>query len=721
MSDNPILQPAERGDTPLREPSPQQQDGAVNGVGAGTAIPLSLAASEARYRALFESMDEGFCVLQILLDESGRPADYRYLETNPAFARHTGLTSVLGRTVRELVPDIEPVWVETYGRVALTGEAVRFEEHASPMGRWFHVNAFRIGDPDAMRVALLFTDITARKEAELDRERLVAELELERMRLEEVFRQAPAFLCVMRGREHVLELVNNAYLQLIGHRDVVGRPLYDAIPEARGQGFEERMARVLETGEPFIGHSLPVRLQRVPGAPLEERFIDLTYVALTEPDGSRSGIVVLGTDVTDQVHSKRAIERARDRAERLQALTAALARARTLDDVASVVVTDMARLLGARTGALAGRSAEGDALVLLRTVGFPADIRAGVARQPLDLRSPLVTCFRDQRPIWIERRDGPDGLDERFPPIAPVWDALGVGSAAFVPLVAGGETVGVISFAFVGPHHFVLEEQTFLQILGQQTALAVERARLFDAEHEARAEAERANRAKSEFLAIMSHELRTPLNAIGGYAELIEMGIRGPVTPEQREDLRRVQTSQRHLLGLINEVLNYARLETGTVHYSPVDLAVSDALAGAEALVTPQAKAKSLQLVVPPCPGDVMMHADAEKVQQVLVNLLSNAVKFTDRGGRIELGWSQAPGIVRMYVRDSGIGIAPGQLERIFEPFVQVRSDLARTAEGTGLGLAISRDLARGMGGDLTAESEPGVGSTFTLTLPAAR
>jgi PAS domain S-box-containing protein len=416
----------------------------------------------------------------------------------------------------------------------------------------------------------------------------------------------------------------------------------------------------------------------------------------------------------------REAEHARDRAERLQALTAALAGARTLDEVATVVVADMVVALGARTGALAGRAPEGDALLLLRTVGFPEPVAEGVQRQTLHFRSPLTECFRTRSPVWLEAREGPEGLDARFPPIAPVWDRLGVASAVFVPLIAAGEAVGVISFAFDAPRTFPPEERAFLLALGQQSALAVERARLFQAEHAARAEAERANRAKSEFLAVMSHELRTPLNAIGGYAELMEMGIRGPITPEQGEDLRRVQTSQRHLLGLINEVLNYARLETGAVHYDVADVPMRDALLAAEALVAPQAQARELALSVELCPPTLVARADAEKVRQILVNLLSNAVKFTDPGGRVELSCAHAAGQVQVVVRDTGIGIAADQLGRIFEPFVQVRADLTRTAEGTGLGLAISRDLARGMGGDLTAQSTPGTGSAFTLTLPAA-
>jgi signal transduction histidine kinase len=229
--------------------------------------------------------------------------------------------------------------------------------------------------------------------------------------------------------------------------------------------------------------------------------------------------------------------------------------------------------------------------------------------------------------------------------------------------------------------------------------------------------AEEANRVKSEFLATMSHELRTPLNAIGGYAELLEIGVRGPITDQQRQDLLRIQASQRHLLGLINEVLNYAKLETGSVQYHLTDVQVSEVLASAGALVTPQARERSLTLTVDTCSDELTVRADAEKLLQILANLLSNAVKFTPDGGSVRLSCRATEGALLFHVSDSGIGIPADKLDAIFEPFVQVRSDLTRTAEGTGLGLAISRDLARAMGGDLTAESTPGKGSTFTLML----
>jgi signal transduction histidine kinase len=247
-----------------------------------------------------------------------------------------------------------------------------------------------------------------------------------------------------------------------------------------------------------------------------------------------------------------------------------------------------------------------------------------------------------------------------------------------------------------------------------------EREHLLESERGARAEAEKANRAKSEFLAIMSHELRTPLNAIAGYTELMELGVHGSVTDEQREALRRIQKSERHLLGLIEGVLSYARLETGRVNYHIEAVPTKDLIATTEALVAPQMRAHGLRLELTDCDWGIVVAADREKAQQILLNLVSNAIKFTPHGGWISIGCELVNEEVQFTVGDSGVGIPADKLGSIFEPFVQVDTRLTRTREGVGLGLAISRDLARGMSGDLTVASTLGVGSRFTLTLPRA-
>ena len=670
---------------------------------------------------LFDLTDEGFCIVDVLFDGTGRPADYRFLRINPAFAEQTGLENAVGRTARELLPALESHWFEIYGHVARTGEPVRFAAPSAEMGRAFDVHAFCVGAPGEHHVGILFTDVTRAAAAERERERLLSELELERSRLAAVFAQAPSVLAIVRGPDHVLEMANDAYLAVNGYRDLIGKPLLDAVPELRGQGFDKLLDAVVATGVPYVGREVPIWLSTTRGGPPEERFFDFVYLPLVETDASgaavRVGVIAHGTDITVQVSARRDAEAARERADRLQALTAALAATRTVDDVADIVVAQGAAATGAATGMLALRvtGAAGVDAVTLRQQGLTEAMFAEYGRVSIGAPTPAAACMRRGEAFFLETREE---LLAHFPDMRQVWEQLGSHALVTVPLTVVGEIVGAISFTFTDARTLPDDIRRFYLALGGQAAQALERARLFEAERAARAEAEAANRAKSEFLAVMSHELRTPLNAIGGYAELMEMGIRGPVTAEQREDLARIQSSQRHLLGLINEVLNYAKLETGAVRYVMEDVPVAEVLGDTEGLVLPQARAKGLTLQVGACPPDLLVRADREKLRQVLVNLLSNAVKFTDRGGRVDLACEQGGREVRLRVHDTGIGIPADRLEAIFEPFVQVRSDLTRTAEGTGLGLAISRDLALGMGGDLTVESVFGEGSTFTVRLP---
>ena len=237
-------------------------------------------------------------------------------------------------------------------------------------------------------------------------------------------------------------------------------------------------------------------------------------------------------------------------------------------------------------------------------------------------------------------------------------------------------------------------------------------------ERTARSEAEHANAAKAQFLAMMSHELRTPLNAIGGYAQLLSLGLRGPVTAEQQEDLERIDRSQRHLLSLINDILNFAKIEAGHVDVVVRPVALAEVLASVEPLVAPQLRAKAQRYTDDSAACDAVVLADPEKVRQVVLNLLSNAIKFTPARGTIAVRCAIEGERACVLVTDSGIGIAGPQLDAIFEPFVQIERHFTSTHQGTGLGLAISRDLARRMGGDIAVSSTPGTGTTFTLSLP---
>lgn len=240
---------------------------------------------------------------------------------------------------------------------------------------------------------------------------------------------------------------------------------------------------------------------------------------------------------------------------------------------------------------------------------------------------------------------------------------------------------------------------------------------LVESERGARLQAEDANSAKSQFLATMSHELRTPLNAIAGYTQLLTLGVRGEINQEQRDDLERIDRAQRHLLSLINDILNFAKIEAGHVDVENGAVNVEQVLQSLRELVEPQLREKSLHFELTNDAPSAIARGDADKVRQILLNLLSNAIKFTGTNGQIAVAGTADRSTVRITVTDNGGGIPRNKLDAIFEPFVQVGRDFSSSQVGTGLGLSISRDLARRMSGDLQVTSKIGKGSVFTLTL----
>jgi PAS domain S-box-containing protein len=234
------------------------------------------------------------------------------------------------------------------------------------------------------------------------------------------------------------------------------------------------------------------------------------------------------------------------------------------------------------------------------------------------------------------------------------------------------------------------------------------------------AEVEASNRTRSEFLASLSHELRTPINGTLGYLDLIDMGIGGGVSPQHRDYLGRMRRSQEHLLRIINDLLNYSRIEAGRVEYETAPVSLDAVVGQVLPMVGPQAAMKGIAVMPPTSDPTLVAIADRGKVEQIALNLLSNAVKFTPPGGHVAVRCDRTGDSVRLVVSDDGPGIPPTQQEEIFEPFVQLGRSLTSGHEGTGLGLAISRDLARAMGGELTVDDTPGGGATFALALPAA-
>ncbi len=668
----------------------------------------------------------------------------------------------------------------------------------------------------------------------------------------DMFRQAPTFLAVLHGPDHVFEMVNDAFYHLVGDREIIGKPVIEAMPEVEGQGFIELLDGVFATGVPFVGQELPVMLARSPDEFAQQRFVDFVYQAVTNPDGTRTGIVAHGYDVTDHVRARQSLEVANAQLAD-QALELELANQQLQDNATELEQqAEAAQILGeeleqsnaelmqqigeaVRTGEVL-RASDARLQVVLEATQlgtWALDlVTMATGRTPLhdlafgyetmlpkwsypmflehvhpDDRAEVDRKFQDTlatgapwnfecRVIWPDRtvhwigacsdiyrdRQGKpirllgsvQDITERKQVEREIWEqerqfrtlADTIPQLAWMTEADGSiswynrrwyDYTGATPEAMAGwgwqsvhdPEHLprVLDHwRTALELgepwedtfplrgcdgvyrwfLSRASPIKDSEGRIVrwfgtntdvTSVREARLAAEEANAAKSQFLAAMSHELRTPLNAIGGYTEILEMEIRGPITPQQRVDLERIKRSQQYLLRLINDVLNFAKLDAGQLEYRTLDVYVDAAVRETEAMIAPQIHAKGIHYSYDGCDPALMVLADREKVQQILLNLLTNATKFTSRGGSIALSCARDDRSVSIRVHDTGVGVPTDKLERIFEPFMQVERRLNRPAEGVGLGLSISRDLARGMGGDLKVESEPGVGSTFTLTL----
>jgi signal transduction histidine kinase len=496
---------------------------------------------------------------------------------------------------------------------------------------------------------------------------------------------------------------------------VLGAP----VPGAPGAGA--RWSGFHPDGRPVLDHEWPVSRALdenafVPaedvlweGPDGERRWVRMGAAPARDADGRSAGIVVTLLDVDA---SRRLSERERKgvrHAERMQTLTAALSGAATPAGIAEVVVSVGVHAVDAVAGAMFERVADRPQLDLVDATGYPATTVERWRHVAIDDATPIAAAMRDERPVWVRGR-----ADwERDWPEVPEEERWPFGAAlAVLPVALRGEPAGALVFSFDEPRAFDRAECEYLELLARHVAEALDRARLYR-------DAEAASQAKSDFLSVVSHELRTPLNAILGYAGLIADEIPGPINEAQREQLERLQAGARQLLEVIEQILTLTRADATPESESRIQEVGADALL-AELVEQLGARARRKGVLLDRRGSDEVgvVRTDPARLRQLLQQLLENALKFTERGGQVTVAARREGDRMVIDVRDTGIGIAPEHLERIFEPFWQVDRGRTRRATGTGLGLSVARRLSRQLGGDVTVSSSPGLGTVFTVWIP---
>ena len=512
---------------------------------------------------------------------------------------------------------------------------------------------------------------------------LQRQVENERARLRDIFERAPGLIATLRGPDHIFESANPTYVQFVGNRDLIGRTIREALPEAVHQGFTDLLDAVYLSGEPYVGREMPLTLRSPKG--VAQHFIDFVYEPLREADGRISGIFVHGTDVTEQVHARRVVERQAEELERANlALQYQSQLNRTITDNAASCLFMMDERGHPTFMNPAAVEVTGYTLEEIRDKPLHLSVHHHhpdgrpfpISECPIDNGLHQLAALRDYRETFV-RKDG------TFFPV----------SCHVAPIEREDAASGA-----------VLEFRDITDELRAQEALR------------------EVDRRKDEFLATLSHELRTPLTAILGWARMLNIGDLDEET--MRIATRTIEESAQVQAQLIDDVLDLSRIISGKIRIQSNVVNAAQIASSAAEGVRLAAAAKHIRLEVDPSqnPEELQILGDANRLQQVIWNLLTNAIKFTPDGGAVRLAVQRKESTVVISASDSGIGIRPEFLPHVFEPFRQAEDPTTRSHGGLGLGLSIVRHLVELHGGTIRAFSEgEGLGSTFTVTLPLLR
>ena len=621
-------------------------------------------------------MDDGFCLLEMIDDEQGHAVDYAFIEANHAFARHTGLEDSVGRTARQLVPNLEQGWIDTYDDIARTGVARRFEEGSEAMGRWFTVYAGAIAHPDKHRVALLFTDITDKKNAEraLQASEAAArsaasQAEADRRRLDALLSSAPVGI-VYVDEHGAMSAVNRMNRQLWGEHPMSTSQAQYA--EWRGWWADgsERHGRQIQPDEWALaralrGEQIEADLVEIEpfGRPGERRTLLTRATAIRAEDGAITGAVAASMDLTAQVDTQRAL---RESEEKFRTITDAMPQM-----VWSSLADGQNDYSNRRWSEFTGLS--------------DAELRG----------TSWVTIIH------------PDDLAR----LQALW-AESLASGALFEIEHrlrhhSGEYRWVLNRALP------VRDEAGRIIRWMGTVTDMHDQKLVAEELKA------ANARKDEFLAMLAHELRNPLAPISTAAQMLKLSGADPRRIAHASDV--IGRQVRHMVELVDDLLDVSRVTRGLVELErePVDLksVIQNAIEQARPLIEKKGHTLSTRLGA----ANVTVTGDRKRLVQVIANLINNAAKYTPDGGEIMVCADPVPetGQVKLSVRDNGIGIEAALLPDIFELFTQARRTPDRAQGGLGLGLALVRSMVNLHGGHVEAHSDgPGRGSCFSVVLP---
>ena len=751
---------------------------------------------EDRYHTLFNSIEEGFCILEKVETAVGEPLDFRYIEANPAFELQTGIFNVAGKTIRQIFPDKSEDWYLTYETIIKTGKQIRFERELSPNGRMLEFYAFLVEDNTHLRVAVIFKDVTQRKR---DEENL--------RHSEEQFRllaDSTPVLIWLSGTDTLCTWFNKTWLDFTGHSmaqemgngwtegihpddfDQYLQTYTEAFDTRKSFSMEYRLKRhdgeyrcILDVGVPrqadgyefvgYIGSCTDISEVKYAQSALvasearyrtlfssmdegycviemifdtQQKPIDYRFLEVNQPFEEQSGLVnvigksilelfpefdpipiamygrvaitgepnrfeyevkelnrwldiyafrinsadnnkiaVLFTNITGRKQTEKALQ---DSEERFRVLF-------ELGPVAMYTVDAYGTIQEFNRNAVAmwGREPQrGDpnenyccAYKIFTTDGALVPRAQNAVADVLEGRIPMAI---DVEAI-LERHDG-----SRVKVVANV-----------VPLKNGhGDIVGAMNCLVDMTYRVNVEEAMFNKNLELQSAKLA---------------AEKANLAKSEFLSSMSHELRTPLNSILGFAQLMESS-QTPLTTSQTRNIQQIVQAGWYLLELINEILDLAKIESGTQAMLLEPIAVNELMYECATLVEPLALKHNIGTTFNVLADNAIVHADKIRFKQIMINLLSNAIKYNKLGGTVVVSYALSQNVLRICVQDTGAGLNEQELAQLFQPFNRLGRQ-ASLEEGTGIGLILCKRLIELMQGKIGVQSTVDVGSTFWIEL----